>query len=154
MVVLYALDVLEEAEALSVELPVELLGDVLDIEGGFEAVGDFEDGDVAFGVQFADIHHHAGELAEKEVARLAFDVQVIAGMGFAAVAFDPVPEALAAGGIEEDEQVFEVLLGHLFLDGGAGFGIRDAIGGFDFEHHHTRQLGNRGEGVAESMGFG
>ena len=50
MFVIDALDV-PEAEALCVELAEELLGDVLDIEGGFEAVGDFDDGDVAFGVE-------------------------------------------------------------------------------------------------------
>lgn len=60
---------LDEAEALGVELGVELFGDVLNVQGGFEAIGNFEDRDVAFGVQFADVHHHAGEFAEERGRR-------------------------------------------------------------------------------------
>lgn len=88
-------------------------------------------------------------LPKKEVAGLSFDVEMVAGMGFVALALDPIPETLAAGGVEKDEQVFEMLLGHLLLDGGPSFGVRDSVAGFDFQHHDACQLGNGGAGVSQ-----
>ena len=106
-------------------------------------MGDFGDGDVALGVEFADVHDHRGELAQEQVAGLAFDVKMVAGVGFAGLALDPIPKALRAVLIEEDEQVFDVLLGDLFLDGGARLRVGDARSGRDFEHDDAGKLRDR-----------
>ena len=58
----------------------------------------------------------AASLLKKQVAGLAFDVEVIAGMGLAGLAFDPVPEALGAGGVDEDQNVLVMELGDLFVN--------------------------------------
>ncbi len=87
---------------LLLEFAVEALSDSLDIERGFQATRNVGDGDVALCIQFANVHDHRRELAEKKIARLAFDVEVVAGIDLCALAFDPIPKALRAPGIDED----------------------------------------------------
>src|SRR5215210_2108479 len=103
MLVADAVNVLDEFQPLRIELAVEPLGDALDIERALQPIGDFGDGDVPFGIEFADVHNHCGELAEEQIAGLALDVEMIARMSFATFAIYPVPETLSAVRIEKDE---------------------------------------------------
>src|SRR5437762_3023537 len=79
---------------------------------------------------------------------------MIASVGLAGLAFDPVPEALGASGIEKNEKVFDVLLGDVLLDGSARLRVRDAVAYGDFEGNHPSQLGDRGASVRRFLCLG
>ncbi len=88
------------------------------------------------------------------LAGLAPDVKMIARVGLARLALDPTPEALGARAVEEDEQVFDVVLGHVLGDGGAGLDVGDAVRGGDFKHGDAGKLGDGLARVGELNGFG
>src|ERR1700730_5988956 len=100
---------------LLLEFAVEALGNSLDIQRCLQATRGVSNGDVALSVELADVHHHRRELAQKEIARLPFDVKVVAGIDLGPLAFHPIPQALRALAIDEDEQIlvmeFRNLLG-------------------------------------------
>ena len=138
---------------LLLEFLVEALRDSLDIERGLEAAGDFGDGDVALGIELADVHDHRGEFAEEEVAGLAFDVEMVAGIDLRAVAFHPIPEALRAVGIGEDEEVLVMELGDFLRDGGAGFAVGNRGGTGDFQHDDAGEMGKLSSPESEAAGL-
>ena len=73
---------------------------------------------------------------------------MLTGAEFAIFAFDPVPEAVRALAIDEDEQVFVVVLGDFAMEGEPGFGVGDvAIVGMYFEDDRAAEFGD-GVGLA------
>ena len=106
-------------------LLVEALGDALDVECLLEAPSDFGDGYVTGFVQLAHIDDHGRELAEEEVAGLAAHVEVIARVGLPVLPLHPVPEALGALPVGEDEQVLVVQCSDFLVQRCAGLGGGD-----------------------------
>ena len=123
MFVLDAANEFGEFQTLNVEVAVEFLGDALDIEGVLEAAGYFRERDISLRVEFANVHDERGELAQEQIAGLAFDVEMVAGMGFAGLALDPIPEALRARGIGEDEKILRRERRDGGVNGRAAFGV-------------------------------
>ena len=137
------LDQFDERKVLLLEVAVEAFGDPFDVEGVTDAGGDFDDAGVAFFVEFADVEDDLPELAHEEVARLALDIQVVSRVTLAGLAFDPVPEALRSGSVEEDQNVLVVLSENLLMDGRPSLGVGDhSAVGSDLEHDSPRKLGD------------
>ena len=99
-----------ELQALDVELAVKLFGDALDIKGFLQSARDFGEGDVALRVEFADVNDHRGEFADEQVAGLAPDIEMVARVRLAGLAFDPIPKTLRTRGVGEYEEVFVAVL--------------------------------------------
>ena len=120
-----AADQLQKRDVLVLKIAEELLGDALDIEGRLKPPCHIDDADVSLGVEIGKVEHHLVELAEEEVAGLALEVKVIARDLLTVLPLDPVPEALRPLSVHEDQEVLVVELGDLFVDAGAGLGVRD-----------------------------
>ena len=138
-----ALNQFNEGKVLLLEVAVESFGDPLHIQSVSDASGDFDDAGVALFVEFADVENNLAKFAHKEVARLAFDVQVVSRIALAGLAFDPVPKALRSGRVEEDQNVFVVLGENLLMDGRPSLRVwnRSAVGS-DLEYDSPRKLGD------------
>lgn len=69
--------------------------------------GSLGDGEVAFLVEFADVHEQGGELGEEQVAGLATQVVVTAGNRLLAALFapDPIPQRAGAVRVGEDDDI-------------------------------------------------
>ncbi len=152
---------------LLLEISEKSLGDLLNIEGVLEPPRDLGERKVSLHIELADVDDQRGEFAKEEIARLAFDVEVIAAAGFAVLVFHPVPEALrrsAGAAVGEDEKVLGGEFRHGGVDRGTPAGIGDrAFRCRDFEdvdggeHRHRRAgetLARRGGAVGGFKGVG
>ncbi len=126
---------------LLLELAVEFLRDPFDIKGLLEPVGHLQKRDVAAFVEVFKIDCERRQLAQDEIARLAADVYVRPGNNFPVFAFRPIPEALRALRIHEDENVLVVKFGDFLVNGCAVGGVRDrAVIGLDFDYRDAGKL--------------
>jgi len=105
VLVINALDVFDEGDALLIEFTEESLCDALDIEGVLQAAGSFSERQIALSVQFRDVHDHRGKLADKQIARLTLEIGMLSGMRFARLTLHPIPEALRRRRVGEDKEV-------------------------------------------------
>ncbi len=120
------------------------LGDRLNIQCLSQAARRFGDAEAAMLVQLANVHKHGADLAQEQVARLTPDIQMLARSPLAALALDPIPQALSTLAIQENEQVFIADLRHLTMDGGAGLAVGDlTLGRCHLKHGHAAQFGDR-----------
>ena len=102
-----------------------------------------DDADISLGVEIGEVKYHLAELAEKKIARLAFEEQVVARKLLALLAFDPVPEALGSLAVHKDQQVLMVQLGDFLVNCGPGLGIRDrAVVRLDLQNNRPAKLGD------------
>ena len=90
---------------LGLVLGVEALGDPLDVERLAEPLSDLGDGDVPGRLELGQVDDEAGELGEEEIAGLIAAEVVVARVGPAPLAGRPLPEALPALPVDEDQQV-------------------------------------------------
>jgi hypothetical protein len=130
---------------LLLELAEELLRHLFDIKGRADPARDFDQADVPILVELADVEDHLAELAHEQVARLALDIEMISGIDLTVLPLGPVPEALSALLVEEDQDVLVMVLGDFLVDRRACLRVRDmpvSLGRADFEHRDPGKLGD------------
>jgi hypothetical protein len=136
-------DQLQERDVLFLKIAEELLGDAFDVEGGLQPPCNFDNADVSFGVEIGKVEDHLVELAEEEVARLTFEIEVIARDLLTVLPLDPVPEALRSLSVDEYQEVLVMEFGDFFLNARACLGVWDrALVSFDLQYDGPGQFGD------------
>ena len=143
---------LQKRVVLVLKIAEELLGNVLDIEGGLEPPCHIDNADLTLGVEFGKVEDHLVELAEEKVAGLTLEVQVVARDLLTVLPLHPVPEALCSLSVHKDQEVLVVELGDFLVDARACLGVRDgAIVRFDLQYDGPGQLGKVAAGESRFL---
>ena len=98
-----AADELQEVGVLALEIFVELLGDLLQVEGLGHLARHRADGNPAVGVELFQLEGDAGEFLQQRVAGLSAGVGVLARSAGSRPALHPVPGGLGVRPIGEDQ---------------------------------------------------
>ena len=79
---------------LLLEIAKELLGDALNIKRRPYAACDLNETDIPFFIELRYIEYHLTEFTNEQITRLTLYIKMVAWIGFAVLALDPVPETL------------------------------------------------------------
>src|SRR6266404_1120935 len=109
-------DQVEKRETFVIVFAEEFLGHALYIESVLEALRDTHNRNVASLVKLAYIKDHRTKLAEKEIAGLTLNVQMLAGSKLTVFTLDPVPKTLRPLAVNENEKVFVMKLRYFFMN--------------------------------------